>query len=114
MGCAKSCVVKYFLVSVGGTSDFRIFYAKSQQIRIKFCATLKKGGEKLLYTNIRRLCKEKGIAISKMENDLEFPRSSISKWDNNEPGIRKVQKVADYLGVSIEKLLEDAPCCGTP
>ncbi|WP_235622888.1 hypothetical protein [Enterocloster bolteae] len=41
-----------------------------------------------------------------MERTLNFPRSSICKWNENEPGIRKVQKVADYFGVSIEKLLE--------
>lgn len=62
----------------------------------------------MLYDNIKRICKEQGITISKMETELEFPRSSICKWNENEPGIRKVQKVADYLHVSIEKLLEDS------
>ncbi len=61
----------------------------------------------MLYDSIRSLCKEKGVAVSKMETDLGFPRSSICKWNENEPGIRKVQKVADYLQVSIEKLLQD-------
>lgn len=42
-----------------------------------------------------------------MERDLGFPRSYVCKWNENEPGIRKVQKVADYLQVSIECLLED-------
>jgi len=60
----------------------------------------------LLYDNIKLLCKERCVPISKMEADLGFPRSSICKWNENEPGIRKVQKVADYLQVSIEKLLE--------
>ena len=41
-----------------------------------------------------------------LEQELEFPRSYLCTWNNNEPGIRKVQKVADYLGVPIEKLLE--------
>ena len=31
------------------------------------------------------------------------------KWNTNEPGIRKVQKVVDYLGVPIEELLREAP-----
>ena len=61
----------------------------------------------MLYNNVKRVCKEKGIPISKVENDLGFPRSSICKWNENEPGIRKVQKVADYLQVPIEKLLEE-------
>lgn len=61
----------------------------------------------MLYDNVKRLCKGKGISISKVENELGFPRSSICKWNENEPGIRKVQKVADYLRVPIEKLLEE-------
>ena len=59
----------------------------------------------MLYDNIRQLCIKRGIPISKMEIDLKFPRSSICKWNENEPGIRKVKKVADYLGVTIEQLL---------
>lgn len=60
----------------------------------------------LLYDNIKKLCREKGISISELEKALDFPRSYICKWNENEPGIRKVQKVANYLGVPIEDLLE--------
>lgn len=62
----------------------------------------------MLFDNVKALCKEKGISITKLEDDLGFARSSVCKWNRNEPGIRKVQKVADYLGVPIEKLLEDS------
>ena len=57
-------------------------------------------------TGVKRLCDEHKISVSALERTLNFPRSSICKWNENEPGIRKVQKVADYFGVSIEKLLE--------
>lgn len=60
----------------------------------------------LLYDNIKKLCRKKGISISELEKALDFPRSYICKWNGNEPGIRKVQKVANYLGVPIEDLLE--------
>lgn len=36
-----------------------------------------------------------------------FPNGSICKWNDSEPDIRKVHKVADYLGVPIEKLLAE-------
>ena len=65
-----------------------------------------KGGRKLIYDNIKEICKKRNIPISKIEKDLGFPRSSICKWNENEPGVRKVQVVADYLKVKIEKLLE--------
>lgn len=61
----------------------------------------------MLYDNVKRICEENGIPISKLEDDLQFPRSYICKWNKNEPGIRKVQKVAKYLNVSIEELLEE-------
>lgn len=60
----------------------------------------------MLFDNVRALCNERNIAISKLEDDLGFPRSYICKWNKNEPGIRKVQKVANYLGVTIEELLK--------
>lgn len=60
----------------------------------------------MLFDNVRALCNKRNIAISKLEDDLGFPRSYICKWNKNEPGIRKVQKVADYLGVTIEELLK--------
>lgn len=61
----------------------------------------------MLYDNVKKLCEEKGVSILSLEKALGFPRSSICKWKENEPGIRKVQKVADYLGVSIETLLAE-------
>ena len=64
------------------------------------------GGEILLYDNVKGICRERGISILKLEEELGFPRSYICKWNENEPGIWKVQKVADYLGVPIEVLLE--------
>lgn len=61
----------------------------------------------MLYDNVKKLCEEKGVSILSLEKALGFPRGSICKWKENEPGIRKVQKVADYLGVSIETLLAE-------
>lgn len=60
----------------------------------------------MIYDNIKTICKEQGITILKMESDLEFPRSSICKWNENEPSVLRVKKVADYLKVPIERLLE--------
>lgn len=64
-----------------------------------------KRGEKLLYDNVKAICKEKKITISRLETDLGFPRSSIRKWNTNEPSVSKVKRVADYLEVNIERLI---------
>lgn len=61
----------------------------------------------MIYDNVKRVCSEKGVSVGYVEKQCKLSNGSISKWNENEPGIRKVQKVADYFGVSIEKLLEE-------
>lgn len=60
----------------------------------------------VLFDNIKKLCEETGVSIWRLERDLGFSNRSISKWNETDPGIRKVQKVANYLGVAIEDLLK--------
>ena len=64
------------------------------------------GGEMVLFDNIKELCEKKGVSVWKLEKDLGFSNRSISKSNETDPAIRKVQKVADYFGVAIEDLLE--------
>lgn len=61
----------------------------------------------MLYNNIKSIAKSQGIAICKMEKDLEIASGSICKWDVNTPGIDKVAKVAKYLNTTVDKLLKD-------
>ncbi len=61
----------------------------------------------MLYGNIKALCDKQKLLISQLERDLELPRSSICKWDKNEPGVWRVQKVAKLLGVTVDSLLEE-------
>lgn len=61
----------------------------------------------MIYDKIKQLAQKRGITIQQMERDLSLARGNTCKWNTVEPGIRKVQKVADYLGVSIEELLAD-------
>ena len=70
----------------------------------KFCV-FKKGGDFLLYDKVKAVCKQQGVTIMKLESDLGFPRSSICKWNENEPGVNKVKKVADYLKIDINQLI---------
>lgn len=60
-----------------------------------------------MYNKIKTLAKEKGVSINKMEKDLEFGSSTISKWSKSIPSVDKLKKVADYLDVTIDELLED-------
>lgn len=55
--------------------------------------------------NIQNLCKRNGMAISQLERELGFGRGAIYKWDKNSPSIDKVQKVADFFKVSVDRVL---------
>lgn len=49
---------------------------------------------------------KKGISIRKIEQELEFSNGSISKWNDSVPSVDKIQKVAKFLGITMENLLE--------
>ena len=58
-----------------------------------------------LYENVREAAKEKGYSINRLEKELGFARSYISKFKNITPSADKLQKIADVLGVSVDYLL---------
>ena len=58
-----------------------------------------------LLMRIRELAEEKGISIRKLERELGFSNKSIPQWDDHMPSIDKVEKVADYFGVTVDYLL---------
>ncbi|HGF8088946.1 TPA: helix-turn-helix domain-containing protein [Enterococcus faecium] len=51
------------------------------------------------------LTSQKNMTLTELERKLDFSQSSIRKWDNQPPGIKKLQKVADYFDVSTDYLL---------
>lgn len=62
----------------------------------------------MVYEKIKQLCDEKGVSIYKAERDLGFSNASIVKWKNSNPAADKLKAVADYLGVSIDFLLNNS------
>jgi len=67
----------------------------------------KKGcGELPIYDNIKTACKEKGITISALEEELEFTRGSIYKWSKHCPSVDKLRAVSRKLDKPIEYFLE--------
>lgn len=61
----------------------------------------------MIYDKVKMLAFENGVSINKLEKELGFSSASISKWNNSNPTSKKLKKVADYFGVSMEYLLED-------
>lgn len=54
---------------------------------------------------IKMLASQKKITLTELERKLDFSQSSIRKWDKQPPGIKKLQKVADFFDVSTDYLL---------
>lgn len=58
-----------------------------------------------LRERIKELCKQKRISINKLEIACGFARGYVSKLDKSTPNSDKLQKIADYLGVSLDYLI---------
>ena len=85
----------------------RIFSVQSQYDSRKFSDISNKlEVVNIIYERIKDACQKKGMSVSLLEKEMDFSNGSICKWNENEPGIRKVQKVADYFGITIEELLK--------
>lgn len=59
-----------------------------------------------LYENVKFVAKSKGYSINQLEKELGFARSYISKFQKIAPSMDKVQKIADFLGVSVDYLMK--------
>lgn len=57
--------------------------------------------------NIKRICRIKGISLADIERCCGLGKKSIYAWDINSPSIERVKRVADYLGVTVDDLLND-------
>ena len=55
----------------------------------------------LTYDRIKMLCKQKGVTVTGTDKELGFARGSLCKVETNKPSMEKVQKLADYFGVSV-------------
>lgn len=58
-----------------------------------------------IFERIEELRKAIGISQGKLEKELGFSNGSISKWKNSTPKSDRLQKLADYFGVSVEYLM---------
>lgn len=60
---------------------------------------------------IRVSCKSQNSSITKMEKDLKFANGTVGKWANGKryPPKDKLLLVADFLKISIEELMGEAP-----
>ena len=59
------------------------------------------------YDRIKELCKNRNISIAALEKELGFSNGSIGKMRKSTPSIERLQKIADYFGVSLDFLYKE-------
>lgn len=54
---------------------------------------------------IQSLCSSKNTTLIGLEREIGLGRGTIRNWDKNFPSVDKVQKVAEYFGITTDYLL---------
>lgn len=60
----------------------------------------------MIYDAIKKLSEEKNISIYRLEKDLGLANGAISKWNKQIPNAVRLQRVANYLGVTSSYILD--------
>lgn len=59
----------------------------------------------MIYENIVLLCKKAGISIARLEAETGIGNGTIGRWKKSSPNIDNVKKVADFFGVTVDRLI---------
>ena len=59
----------------------------------------------MILENIQNFCERKKMTTYELEQKLGFGRGTIKKWNKSSPTVEKLQAVADYFHVSVNRLL---------
>lgn len=60
------------------------------------------------FARIRQLCEERGISITTLEQECGLKNGTVCKWkdDTKNPRVDSAKKVADYLNIAVDELLQ--------
>ena len=62
----------------------------------------------MLYDNVKKYAKERDVPIYRIELDCGLSKGSICKWNTISPSVKKLKRVADYLCITTDFLLDDS------
>lgn len=92
-----------------------LFYYKSQNKSIKICYLSQfykkhvEGGIRMVYDNLKEICKEKHITFQEIEISADLGAGCISRWKDGKvsPNIDTLKKVSSVIGVRIADLVRE-------
>lgn len=58
----------------------------------------------MIYRNVVKLCKERGISIARLERETGIGNGTIGRWEKSSPSVDNAKKVADFFGVTLDSL----------
>ena len=61
----------------------------------------------MIFTNVSKLCKQRGISIAKLERETGLGNATIRGWETSSPTVDKLKAVADYFNVTVDELLSE-------
>lgn len=61
----------------------------------------------MIFENIVLLCENKGISVAELERKVGLGNATIRTWEKSDPGAKKLKRVADFFGVSVDSILSD-------
>lgn len=57
------------------------------------------------FERVKQLCKEKGITMKKLEQEIGVSQNLSYRWKNTNPSAENLFKLAEYFGVSTDYIL---------
>ena len=60
-----------------------------------------------VHENVSMLAKNRNISLCELEKKAGLASGCISKWKNINPTVKNLKSVADVLGTTVDKLLEE-------
>lgn len=63
----------------------------------------------MIYGMIKEIAKNENLSIRSIERDLGFGNGTLKRWDHHSPNVEKLNQVAGYLKVPIERLIYGRP-----
>lgn len=60
----------------------------------------------MILEKVTKLCNENKISIAKLEKESGIGNGTINRWDESEPSLKSLKKLADYFSKPIEYFLE--------
>jgi transcriptional regulator with XRE-family HTH domain len=64
----------------------------------------------MFYDNLKWLCFERGVSVSKMAVDLKISTTTVTGWKRgSRPQPAQLKKIAGYFKISVDELTRETP-----